>query len=225
MPITIMQFVRRAAGGPALLLCLWMGPDDLIAERGEEGRPTRQEKRFRVQRMPDYQTRAILKVWENSCLLSLQDHLTSLKSMIRRLQPFSLTMYVVVEDVISNGLHARARVNLCFITTTIFSSNSRGHPPICQPWCLFWPLVANALSHIKGQAAKSSRRVCAFPMTSQVKTPLTKVGVRIVAHIQCRLTSPTKFLLKSAKRRHYFSLSTFGWLQVLLLKLCSCFCP
>ena len=67
MPITIMQFVRRAAGGQALLLCLRMGPDDLIAERGEEGRLTRQEKRFRVQTMPDNQTRKIAKVWQNSC--------------------------------------------------------------------------------------------------------------------------------------------------------------
>ena len=41
-----------AAGGQALLLCLRMGPDDLIAERGEEGRLTRQEKRFRFKQCP-----------------------------------------------------------------------------------------------------------------------------------------------------------------------------
>ena len=102
------------------------------------------------------------------------------------------------EDVISNGLHVRARVILCFIKTTIFSSNFRGHPPNCQPWCLFWPLVSNALSHIKGYAAlgpaiKSSRRVCAFPMTSPVNILLTKARLVFGLLLKFSSSQPPKW--------------------------------
>ena len=78
------------------------------------------------------------------------------------------------EDVISNGLHAKARVNLYFIKTSIFSSNSRGRPPICQPWCLFWPLVGNALSHIKGPAVKKQSACLRISDDKSSKNPLNQ---------------------------------------------------